>query len=101
MKNGSSINPHNLGEKEEDCKVLEDILIDQYDEETVLLQIPQEDTKIEDVMKKFKNPNKAADTIVILRDKEVIVGQGYIRRITGSHTKNSDETNGSEFNTES
>ena len=76
MKNESSINPHNLGEKEEDYKVLEDHLIDQYDEETVLLQIPQEDTKIEDVMKKFKNQNKAAETIVILRDKgKVIVGQ--------------------------
>jgi len=94
MKNGSSINPHNLGEKEEDYKVLEDHLIDQYDEETVLLQIPQEDTKIEDVMKKFKNPNKAAETIVILRDKgKVIVGQGYIRRIAEPQIKYSDETN--------
>jgi len=100
MKNGSSINPYNLGEKKEDYKVLEDILIDQYDEETVLLQIPQEDTRVEDVMKKFKNPNKAADTIFILRDKgKVIVGQGYIRRIMGSQTKYSDETNRSGLDT--
>jgi len=82
LKKENSINDHNLNEKKEYCEVGENELIDQYDEETVLLQIPQEDTKIEDVMKKFKNSNKAADTIVILRDKgKVIVGQGCIRRI--------------------
>ncbi len=43
MKNGSSINDHNLSEKKENCKVEEKELIDHYDEETVLLQIPQED----------------------------------------------------------
>jgi len=71
------------------CESEENQLIDQYDEETVLLQIPQEDTKVEDVMGKFKNVNKAADTIVALREKGkvmvgVINGQSYIRRLTGS-----------------
>ncbi len=52
------------------------------------MQIPQEDTKVEDVIKKFKNPHKAADTIVILRDKgKVIVGQGYIRRIQSHRSR--------------
>lgn len=40
-------------------------MIDLYDEVTVLLQIPQEDTKIEDVVKKFKDPNKIVDTFVV------------------------------------
>ncbi|MBU7026711.1 MAG: hypothetical protein HXS48_07190 [Theionarchaea archaeon] len=52
------------------------------------MQIPQEDTKVEDVMGKFKDVNKAADTIVVLQEKEkvmvgVIDGQSYIRRLTG------------------
>jgi hypothetical protein len=64
------------------CVMEEDELIDLYDEETVLLQIPQEDTRIEDVVKKFKNPNKVVDTFVILQEKcKIIVGQGFIRRI--------------------
>ena len=64
------------------------------------MQIPQEDTKVEDVIKKFKNPHKAADTIVILKDEgKVIVGQGYIRRIADSQPKDSDETNRSGLDT--
>ena len=89
MKYKSSTNPYNLEETKDKCKVSENNLIDQYDEETVLLQIPQEDTKVEDAMRKFKNQNKAADTMVILQEKKkvmvgVIDGQGYMRRLTGS-----------------
>ena len=62
-------------------------LIDQYDEETVLLQIPQEDTRVEDVVKKFKNQNKVVDVLVFLKENGKIIagvinGQGYIRRIS-------------------
>ena len=54
MKNESSTNPYNLEETKEEYKVSEDNLIDQYNEDTVLLQIPQEDTDVGDVMRKFK-----------------------------------------------
>ncbi len=81
MKNESSTNPYNLEETKDECKVSENNLIDQYDEETVLLQIPQEDTKVEDVTGKFKDHNNALDTITILKEKKkIILGQGYIRR---------------------
>jgi hypothetical protein len=63
------------------CEVGESELIDIYDEETVLQQIPQDDTKIEDVTRKFKGQSKVMDTIGVLKEKgEVILGQGYIRR---------------------
>jgi DNA-directed RNA polymerase subunit RPC12/RpoP len=67
-------------------------LIDKYDEETVLLQIPQNDTRVEDVVKKFKNQNKVKDTIVALKDKgRIIDGQGYMRRLVDSEAvKNTD-----------
>ena len=54
MKNESSANPYNLEETKDKCDISKNNLIDQYDEETVLLQIPQEDTTIEDVMRKSK-----------------------------------------------
>ncbi len=61
-------------------------LIDQYDEETVSLQTLQKDTKVEDVVKKFKNQNKVVDTMVVLQKKKVISGvmndQSYIRRLS-------------------
>jgi hypothetical protein len=63
------------------CKVGENELIDIYDEEIVLQQIPEEDTKIEDVTKKFKDQSMVINTIIILKEKKkVILGQGYIRR---------------------
>ncbi|KYK31255.1 MAG: hypothetical protein HXS48_08280 [Theionarchaea archaeon] len=58
VKNESSVNPYNLEEIKINSEVEENQLIDQYDEETVLKQIPEDDTLIEDVLKKFKNPNK-------------------------------------------
>jgi len=61
MKNENSENPYNLEETKEECKVLEINLIDQYDEETVLLQIPQDDARVADVVGKFKDQNKTAD----------------------------------------
>ena len=92
MKNESSTNLYNLEETKDKCKVSENNLIDQYDEETVLLQIPQEDTEVGDVTKKFKNQNKAADTIVVLQEKkriitEVMDGQSYIRRYQPPHRR--------------
>lgn len=71
-------------------------LMDQFDEETVLLQIPQEDTKVEDVVKKFKDQNKVVDTLVVLKDEGKVIagiidGQGYMRRVLKtSPAKNSD-----------
>jgi hypothetical protein len=44
MKCESSINGRNLQEKKEECVTEEQRLLDHYDEETVLLQIPQDDT---------------------------------------------------------
>lgn len=38
------INDHNLQKKKEECGPEEQKLLDQYDEDTVLLQIPQDDT---------------------------------------------------------
>jgi hypothetical protein len=58
-------------------------LIDNYTEETVLLLIPQDDTKIEDVLKKFKDHTKVINTIHTLKESgKVIAGQGYIRSCT-------------------
>ena len=86
MKNESSINPHNSTEIMVNNEMEENTLIDQYDEETVLLQIPQDDTRVEDVVKKFKDQNKVVDTIVVLKDKGKIIagvinGEGYMRRV--------------------
>ena len=58
MKNESSINLHNLEEIKINGEVEENQSIDQYDEETVPKQIPEDDTLIEDVLKKFKNQCK-------------------------------------------
>jgi len=83
MKYESFINPYNLEETKEKNGISCNELIDQYDEETVLLQIPQEDTKIEDVVKKFEDPNKVVDAFVVLQEKEKIVaGQGLIRKLS-------------------
>jgi len=89
VKNESSTNPYNLEETKEECKVSENNLIDQYDEETVLLQIPQDDTRVKVVMRKFNNKNKAADTIVVLQEKKkfitgVMNNQAYIRRLSNA-----------------
>jgi hypothetical protein len=50
MKNENSVIPHNSKEIKVNSEMEEINLIDQYDEETVLLQIPQDDTRIEDTM---------------------------------------------------
>jgi len=73
MKNESSTNPYNLEETKEECGISGNNLIDQYDGETVLLQIPQEDTEVGDAMRKFKNRNNAADTIVVLQEKKKVI----------------------------
>jgi hypothetical protein len=81
----SSINGHNLEEKKEECKVKEQSLLDEYDEETVLQQIPQDDTRIEDVLKRFEDPNRVVDTLVVLQDKgKIIAGQGNMRKLVSS-----------------
>ena len=59
----------------------------QENEETVLLQIPQDDARVEDVVKRFKDQNKVVDTIVVLKDKGKIIagvidGEGYMRRLS-------------------
>jgi len=100
----SCLNLGNSEEVEPKCESEENQLIDQYDEETVLLQIPQEDTKVEDVMGKFKNVNKAADTIVVLREKEkvmvgIINGQSYIRRLSHTPQKKDSDAHTSRLNT--
>ena len=87
-KNKSRINSCNSEETKEKCELFDSELLDQYDEETVLLQIPQEDTKIEDVIKKFKDPNKVVDTFIVLQEKgKIIAGQGYMRRIIPGNKK--------------
>ena len=104
MKIQSCLNLGNSEEVEPKCESEENQLIDQYDEETVLLQIPQEDTKVEDVMGKFKNVNKAADTIVVLREKEkvmvgIIDGQSYIRRLSSTPQTKDPDAHTSRLNT--
>ena len=81
VKKQSCLNLGNSERINSKCEAEENQLIDRYDEETVLQQIPQDDTRVVDVTKKFKNQNKVIDTMVILREKKkVILGQGYIRR---------------------
>ena len=82
VKKQHRLNVGNSDEINNKCAMEEDELIDQYDEETVLLQIPQEETKIEDIVKKFKNTNKVIDIFVVLQEKgKIIADQGYIRKI--------------------
>jgi len=81
-KNKNRIKSCNSEETKEKNGISDMGLINQYDEETVLLQIPQEDTRIEDVVKKFKDPNKVVDTFVVLQEKcKIIAGQGFIRNL--------------------
>ena len=51
-KNEQRENAHNSGEENPRWSTLKDNLIDQYNEGTVLLQIPQDDTKIFDIFSK-------------------------------------------------
>ncbi|MBU7028102.1 MAG: hypothetical protein HXS48_14305 [Theionarchaea archaeon] len=86
------------------CEVEENQLIDQYDEETVLQQIPEEDTKVEDVLNKFKYQNKAVDTIVVLQEKGKVIagfidGQSYMRRLSSTSQKKNPDVNKSGLNT--
>ena len=72
--------------------ISEDDLIDHYDEEIVLQQIPKDDTKVIDVVSKFKDQNKVVDTIVVLQEKKKVIagvmdGQSYIRRLVHSQKK--------------
>ena len=79
-KKQSCLNLCNSGEIKENYEVEENGLIEDYDEETVLLQIPQDDTKIEDFTHTFKNPDRVIDTIAVLKERgKIIAGQGYIR----------------------
>ncbi|MGC1121759.1 MAG: hypothetical protein WBA22_11765 [Candidatus Methanofastidiosia archaeon] len=88
----SSINGHNLKEKKANCVVEEQRLLDEYDEETVLKQIPQDDTRIEDVVKRFKDPNRVVNTLVVLQDKgKIIAGQGNMRRLVASGVESLDD----------
>jgi hypothetical protein len=81
----SSVNGHTLEEKKEECVMKEQRLLDEYDEETVLQQIPQDDTRIEDVLKRFENQNRAVDTLAVLQDRgKIIAGQGNMRRLVAS-----------------
>ena len=100
-KSEQPINAHNSDENNSEYIKSEDDLIDQYDEETILLQIPQDDTEVGVVMSKFKDINRAADTIVILRDKGKVItgicgGQSYIRRLKTS--ENGDHSPDTGFN---
>lgn len=82
-KNKNRINSCNSEETKEKNVISYNELIDQYDEKTVLLQIPQKDSRIEDVVKKFKDPNKVVDTFVILQEeRKIIAGQGYMRKLS-------------------
>ena len=82
-KNKSRVNSYNSEEKKGNYKVEVKQLIDDYTEETILLLIPQDDTKIEDVLKKFKDHTKVINTIKTLKERgKVIAGQGYIRSCT-------------------
>ncbi|MBU6999110.1 MAG: hypothetical protein HXS41_10195 [Theionarchaea archaeon] len=73
----SSVNGHNLEEKKGECVVKGQRLLIEHDEETVLQQIPQDDTRIEDVLKRFKDQNRVVDTLAVLQDRgKIIAGQG-------------------------
>ncbi|MGC1121349.1 MAG: hypothetical protein WBA22_09665, partial [Candidatus Methanofastidiosia archaeon] len=88
----SSINGHNLQEKKEEYGTEQQRLLDEYDEETVLQQIPQDDTRIEDVLKKFEDQNRVVDTLAVLQDKgKIIAGQGYMRRLVASGVESLDD----------
>jgi hypothetical protein len=87
----SSVNGHTLEGKKGECAVKEQRLLDEYDEETVLQQIPQDDTRIEDVVKRFKNQNRVVDTLSVLQDKgKIIAGQGNMRRLVASGVESLD-----------
>jgi len=91
-KNKSCLNLGNLEGKKPECEVEEKKVMDQYDEVTVLLQIPQDDTEVTDVVKKFKDENRVVDTIVTLQEKKQVIagvmdGQSYIRRLVNSQKK--------------
>ncbi len=103
-KNKSCLNLGNLGGKKPECEMEENELIDHYDEVTVLLQIPQDDTKVTDVVKKFKDENKVVDTMVVLQEKKKVItgvmdGQSYIRRLSSTPRKKDPEVNRSRLNT--
>ncbi len=69
------------------------------------MQILQEDTIVGDVMRKFENRNKAADTIVVLQEKKKVItgvmdGQGYVRRLSNTpRKKDPEDVNRSRLNT--
>jgi len=104
VKKQSCLNLGNSERIKPKCVVEEDQLIDQYDEETVLQQIPEEDTKVEDVLNKFKYQNKAVDTIVVLQEKEKVIagfidGQSYMRRLSSAPRKKDPDVNKPGLNT--
>ena len=83
---------YNSDEKNLKSSISKDDLVDHYDEETVLLKIPQNDTKVTDVVCKFKDQNKVVDTIVVLREKKKVIAgvmdsQSYIRKLVNPQKK--------------
>ncbi|MBU7001636.1 MAG: hypothetical protein HXS51_12775 [Theionarchaea archaeon] len=81
----TSINGHITEEKKGNYEVKEQRLLDDYGEEAVLQEIPQDDTRIEDVLKRFENQNRVADTLYVLQEKgKILAGQGTMRRLVVS-----------------
>jgi len=75
--------------------------ITQYDEETVLQMIPEDDTRIQDFINKFGNPNRVVDTLAILEKKGKIIAEKGFMSILSSTTqiKDPDDVNRSRPNT--
>ena len=74
--------------------------ITQYDEETILQMIPEDDIKIQDFISKFGNPNKVVDTLAILEKKGKITAEkGFMRKVSNVMTENPDYSNKPRLNT--
>lgn len=74
--------------------------ITQYDEETILQMIPEDDIRIQDFINKFENPNRVVDTLAILEKKgKIIAEEGFMRKLTNAMTENSDQSNKPRLNT--
>jgi len=74
--------------------------ITQYDEETILQMIPEDDIRIQDFVNKFENPNRVVDTLAILEKKgKIIAEKGFMRELTNAMTENPDHPNKPRLNT--
>jgi hypothetical protein len=57
-------------------------LIEEYDEETVLKQIPEKNILIQDFVTKFENQNKVVDTLYILEKKgKITASHGFMKKV--------------------